>query len=74
MKKSTAETKQAAFDQSVIADGIQVIGTPEDFMSGKTPRMRELTLDDITDDCPVCVQNRDRILAGDPPVAMVFDP
>ncbi len=57
-----------------MADGIQVIGTPADMMSGKTPRMRELTLDDITDDCPVCVKNRERILAGDPPVALVFDP
>lgn len=73
MKKSTEKTNQTAFDQSMIADGIQVIGTAADFMSGKTPRMRELTLDDITDNCPVCVVNRKRILAGDPPMAMVFD-
>lgn len=56
-----------------MSDGIQVIGSTADFLSGKEPTLRELTLDDITDDCPACVKNRERILAGDPPMAMVFD-
>lgn len=55
------------------ADGIQMIGTPEQFASGKEPQMRPMRLDDIEDDCPVCKINRERILAGDPPMVLAFD-
>lgn len=55
------------------SDGIQVIGTTADFLSGKEPILRELTLDDVVDDCPACVANRKLILAGRPPMAMVFE-
>lgn len=54
-------------------DGIQVIGTYEQLASGKEPTMRPMRLDDIEDDCPVCKINRERILAGDPPMVLAFD-
>lgn len=84
MKKSTATSKQSVRTQNAISelgdplgmamsDGIQVIGSPEAFASGKEPRMREMTIDDVEDDCPVCMLYRDRILAGNPPMVMVFE-
>lgn len=54
--------------------GLQVIGTAEDFASGREPVMREMRLDDIEDDCPVCQMNRERIVAGDPPLVLAFTP
>jgi hypothetical protein len=62
MKKSRTESEP-----------IQVIGTPEQFMSGARPQLRPMRLDDIEDDCPLCLCNRERILAGDPPMVMAFD-
>lgn len=52
---------------------LQVIGTPDAFMSGRPPKMREMTLDDIEDECDLCLMNRERILAGDPPTVMAYD-
>lgn len=54
-------------------DAVQVIGDPQKAMSGTKPVYRALTLDDIEDDCPVCQANRQRILAGDPPMAWAYD-
>jgi hypothetical protein len=54
-------------------DGVQMIGTFEQFASGAEPQLRPMTLDDVEDDCPVCQMNRERILAGDPPMVMAFD-
>lgn len=55
------------------ADAIQIVGNPIDLMRGKQPTLREMTLDDIEDDCPACRINRERILAGDPPMAYFFE-
>lgn len=55
------------------SDGIQVVGTPEQFASGAEPQMRPMRLDDLEDDCPICMANRDRILAGDAPMVLAFD-
>lgn len=52
---------------------IQIIGSPEQFLSGAEPQLRPMRLDDIEDDCPLCQCNRERILAGDPPMVMAFD-
>ena len=52
---------------------LQIIGSPEGMLSGRPPVMREMTLDDIDDDCPVCRRNRKRILAGNPPTVLAFD-
>ncbi len=58
----------------MVDDGIiQIVGTPATMMSGKPPTLREMTLDDIADDCPVCMHNRERILAGDPPMAYIYE-
>jgi len=62
----------AAF-AAVDSDAVQVIGNPLKAMFGGKPVYRELTLDDIEDDCPVCRQNRDRILAGDAPMVYVYE-
>lgn len=62
-----------ALDPFGLDDGIQVIGTPEQLASGAIPRMREMTLDDIEDDCPICMFNRQRILDGNAPMVMAFD-
>jgi hypothetical protein len=52
---------------------VQVVGTTEQLASGKEPTLREMTLDDIEDDCPICKLNRDRIEAGDAPMVYAFD-
>lgn len=54
-------------------DGLQIIGNFEAMARGAEPRMRPMTLDDIEDDCPVCRINRERILAGDPPMVLAYD-
>lgn len=56
-----------------IPEPIQVIGTPEQFMSGAQPQLRPMRIDDLEDDCDLCQMNRQRILAGDPPMVMAFD-
>lgn len=52
------------------ADTIQIIGSPD--CSGE-PVVREATLDDVEDDCPLCQEMRKQILAGNPPTVMVFE-
>lgn len=52
---------------------LQIIGSPEAMFSGRPPVMREMTLDDLDDDCPVCRRNRKRILAGKAPTVLAFD-
>lgn len=52
---------------------IQVIGNPMKMSIGAEPVMRPMRLDDLEDDCWICQQNRARILAGDPPMALVFE-
>lgn len=54
-------------------EAMQIVGTPEQLASGKAPKLRAMTLDDIEDDCPVCQFNRERILAGDAPMIYAFD-
>jgi hypothetical protein len=54
-------------------EDVQVIGSPFKAMFGGKPTYRAMTLDDIEDDCPLCQANRARILAGDPPMAYVYD-
>jgi hypothetical protein len=50
---------------------VQVIGSPSSPFS--EPRMREATLDDCEDDCPLCQELRRQILSGNPPQVMAFD-
>lgn len=50
---------------------IQVIGNPA-AMTGP-PVVREARLEDCDDDCPICVELRRQILAGNPPQVMVFE-
>jgi hypothetical protein len=50
---------------------IQVIGNPAETTG--PPVIREATLDDCDDDCPICVMLRQQILAGKPPQVMVFE-
>lgn len=52
-------------------DAIQIIGDPTAL--GGEPVVREMTLDDIEDDCPICQAMRDEILSGNPPQVMVFE-
>lgn len=54
-------------------ESVQVIGDPSKMMRGKKPKYRAMRLEDIEDDCPVCQANRERILAGDPPMAYVYE-
>jgi hypothetical protein len=35
--------------------------------------MREATLDDVEDDCPLCQELRRQIESGNPPQVMVFE-
>jgi hypothetical protein len=58
------------FDPS---DGIQIVGTPEQFASGAEPHMRPMRIEDLDDECPICMANRRRILEGDPPMVLAFD-
>lgn len=55
------------------AEPIQIIGSPEQFMSGAEPTMRPMRLDDLEDDCELCQMNRARIQAGNPPMVLAFD-
>lgn len=55
------------------SEPIQVIGRPDQFMSGAEPTMRPMRIDDLEDDCELCQMNRARILAGDPPMVLAFD-
>lgn len=52
-------------------DAIQIIGDPT--TPGGEPVVREMTLDDIEDDCPICQAMREEILSGNPPQVMVFE-
>lgn len=52
-------------------DAIQIIGDPNAI--GGEPVVREMTLDDIEDDCPICQAMREEILSGKPPQVMVFE-
>ncbi|MFT4049274.1 MAG: hypothetical protein QM648_05475 [Solirubrobacterales bacterium] len=54
-------------------EALQIIGNPEAMMSGRPPVVREMTLDDLDDDCWACRKNRKRILAGNPPTVLAFD-
>jgi hypothetical protein len=76
MSKSTNKTRKASRRgrmQRPIdpAETIQIIGDP--MAVGGEPTIREMTLDDIEDDCPLCMAMRDEILAGNPPQVMVFE-
>lgn len=37
------------------------------------PVVREATLDDVEDDCPLCQELREQIESGNPPQVMVFE-
>lgn len=52
-------------------NAVQVIGNPSTPFS--EPTMREATLDDCVDECPLCQQLREQILSGNPPQVMAFD-
>ena len=52
-------------------DSIQIIGNPNSL--GGEPVVREMTLEDIEDDCPICQAMRKEILSGNPPQVMVFE-
>lgn len=67
-RKSSSVTPATTPDNAV-----QVIGSPLQMMSGKQPILREMTLDDIEDDCPICQANRDLILTGNAPMVYAFD-
>jgi hypothetical protein len=61
-----------AFDFSMMpSGGINVIGDPTK-CSGE-PVMREATLDDVEDDCPICQEMRRQILAGNPPQVLAYE-
>lgn len=75
-KKRTNKSKAPAiadFGLNIDDEMIQFIGDPTKMMEGVEPKLRAMTLDDIDDDCPACRANRKRILAGDPPMAYVFE-
>jgi hypothetical protein len=55
------------------SDVVQVIGDPKKMMRGKKPKYRAMTLDDIEDDCPACQALRESILAGEAPMAYVYE-
>lgn len=73
--KSSAIKSSANADLGLNFDDqmIQFIGNPAKLIEGVEPTFREMTLDDIEDDCPACRANRKRILAGNPPMAYVFE-
>ena len=56
---------------AVPMDAIQIIGDPN--AMGGEPVVREMRLDDIEDDCPICQAMREEILSGNPPQVMVFE-
>lgn len=60
----------AAFE---LDGGFQIVGSPDKFLSGAEPQMRPMRLEDLDDDCPICRQNRKKILAGKPPMVLAFD-
>ncbi len=60
-------------DLPATGEELQIIGDPEAMARGAAPVFRKMTLDDLDDDCPICVINRQRILAGDAPTVMVFE-
>ena len=73
MNNSTKRRKRRATNNALGLVMKAVSGTPDAFMSGRPPKMREMTLDDIEDECDLCQMNRERILAGDPPTVMAYD-
>ena len=48
---------------------LQIVGDP----TSGDPTMREATLEDCVDDCPMCQLMREQILAGNPPQIMAFE-
>ncbi len=50
---------------------LEVIGNP--FTSSKPPVRRKATLADIEDDCAICQQMREKILAGNPPTILFYE-
>lgn len=67
---ATSVTARQAVDPGEV---VQVIGSRQQFMSGAKPQLREMRIDDLEDDCPICQINRARILDGDPPMVYAFD-
>jgi hypothetical protein len=59
------------FESGPGPSGINVIGNP--FTATSEPVVREATLDDVEDDCPLCQELRRQILSGNPPQVMVFE-
>lgn len=53
------------------SEAVNVVGDPANF-SGE-PTMREATLDDVEDDCPLCQEMRRQILAGNPPKVLAYE-
>jgi hypothetical protein len=70
-RRRSRRKQQREASQGEWAGTIQVVGKPSSPFS--EPRMREATLDDCEDDCPLCQEMRKQILSGNPPQVMAFD-
>jgi hypothetical protein len=69
--KSRKRSRAMPFGGGFSSPGINVLGNP--FTATGEPIMREATLDDVEDDCPLCQELRRQIESGNPPQVMVFE-
>jgi hypothetical protein len=69
--KSRKRSRRVPYGSAFGSPGINVIGNP--MTATGEPVVREATLDDVEDDCPLCQELREQIESGNPPQVMVFE-
>lgn len=68
------KSRPALLAEADLGDAIQMIGNDSSRMASADFEFRPMTIEDIEDDCPICMANREAILAGNPPWAYIQKP